>query len=249
MNHSFNGYHCPNGAVGCVLRLIIIDGCAQWDKDPGLPRTTAQNTQNPESFRCKPNFALSTHLLHQNFISYSFATTLHSSLCYQSQQMRIMMLFMRVVNISFADNVSQEQSLAMWSVNQSLNTMVMYWSSWQLIACIYCTETGSSLHDDVIKWKHFPRYWPFVRGIHRSPVPGEFPAQRPVTRSFDVFFDLRLNKRLSKQWWGRWFQTLSHPLWRRRNGFRLWLGAFPVPNYWINDDLLPIGPSESEKCG
>ena len=31
-----------------------------------------------------------------------------------------------------------------------------------------------------------------------SPVPGEFPSQRPVTRSFDVFFDLRPNKRLSK---------------------------------------------------
>ena len=29
---------------------------------------------------------------------------------------------------------------------------------------------NSILHDDVIKWKHFPRYWPFVRGIHRSPV-------------------------------------------------------------------------------
>ena len=25
-------------------------------------------------------------------------------------------------------------------------------------------------HDDVIKWKHFPRNWPFVREIHRSPV-------------------------------------------------------------------------------
>ena len=25
-------------------------------------------------------------------------------------------------------------------------------------------------HDDVTKWKHFPRNWPFVRGIHRSPV-------------------------------------------------------------------------------
>ena len=33
-----------------------------------------------------------------------------------------------------------------------------------------------------------------------SPVPGEFPAQRPLTRSFDVFFDLYPNKRLSKQW-------------------------------------------------
>ena len=29
---------------------------------------------------------------------------------------------------------------------------------------------GSWYHDDVIKWKHFPRYWPFVRGIHRWPV-------------------------------------------------------------------------------
>ena len=38
-------------------------------------------------------------------------------------------------------------------------------------------------HDDVIKWKHFPRY--------RSPV--NSPPQRPVLRSFDVFFDLRLN--------------------------------------------------------
>ena len=27
-----------------------------------------------------------------------------------------------------------------------------------------------SNHDDVIKWKHFPRYWPVVWGIHRSPV-------------------------------------------------------------------------------
>ena len=30
--------------------------------------------------------------------------------------------------------------------------------------------TGKGIHDDVIKWKHLPRYWPFVRGIHRSPV-------------------------------------------------------------------------------
>ena len=29
-------------------------------------------------------------------------------------------------------------------------------------------KTFASNHDDVIKWKHFPRYWPFVRGIHRS---------------------------------------------------------------------------------
>ena len=35
-----------------------------------------------------------------------------------------------------------------------------------LYICTYAQYT----HDDVIKWKHFPRNWPFVRGIHRSPV-------------------------------------------------------------------------------
>ena len=32
------------------------------------------------------------------------------------------------------------------------------------------TPAITCTHDDVIKWKHFPRYWPFVRGIHRSPM-------------------------------------------------------------------------------
>ena len=32
----------------------------------------------------------------------------------------------------------------------------------------------SPLHDDAIKWKHFPRDWPFVRGIHRSPHKGQW---------------------------------------------------------------------------
>ena len=39
--------------------------------------------------------------------------------------------------------------------------------------CSRCRTTriiNQMKHDDVIKWKHFPRNWPFVRGIHRSPV-------------------------------------------------------------------------------
>ena len=34
-----------------------------------------------------------------------------------------------------------------------------------VLKCFLCID-----HDDAIKWKHFPRYWPFVRGINRSPV-------------------------------------------------------------------------------
>ena len=69
-------------------------------------------------------------------------------------------------------------------------------------------------------WRHqmktFSALLAFCAG--NSPVPGEFPAQKPVTRSFDVFFDLRLIKRLSKQSWGWWFETLSRPLRRHSNG-------------------------------
>ena len=31
-------------------------------------------------------------------------------------------------------------------------------------------EKADVINENVIKWKHFPRYRPFVRGIHRSPV-------------------------------------------------------------------------------
>ena len=66
-----------------------------------------------------------------------------------------------------------------------------------------------------------------------SPVPGEFPAQRPVTRRFDVFFDLRLNNRLSKYSWGWWFETLWRPLWRQCNE---WYRLF-IPFLVLNSDL------------
>ena len=69
-------------------------------------------------------------------------------------------------------------------------------------------------------WRHqmetFSALLTFCAG--NSPVPGEFPAQRPVTRSFEIFFDLRPNKRLSKQSWGWWSETPSSSLWRHRNG-------------------------------
>ena len=53
---------------------------------------------------------------------------------------------------------------------------------------------GTNSHDDVIKWKHFPCYWPFVRGIT-----GGIRSQRPVMQNLDVSFDMPLNKQLSKQ--------------------------------------------------
>ena len=45
------------------------------------------------------------------------------------------------------------------------------------------------LHDDVIKWKHFPRNWPFVRKIHRSPVNFSHKGQWRVALMFSLIYD------------------------------------------------------------
>ena len=51
-------------------------------------------------------------------------------------------------------------------------------------------------YDDVIQWKHLPRYWLFVRGIHR---PSVVSLTKASDTSLEVFFDLRLNTWLGKQ--------------------------------------------------
>ena len=93
-----------------------------------------------------------------------------------------------------------------------------------LIEYEYVICSHLSLYTDIVWlwlpwWRHQMETFSALLAISagNSPVPGEFPTQRPVTRSFDVFFDLRLNKRLSKQSWDWWFETLSCPLWRHCN--------------------------------
>ena len=66
--------------------------------------------------------------------------------------------------------------------------------------------------DDVIKWKRFLCYWPFMRGSHRPLV--NSPHKGQWRKALMSSFDLRLNKRLSKQLWRRWFESPPCSLWR-----------------------------------
>ena len=96
-----------------------------------------------------------------------------------------------------------------------LSTFVRQWIDADIggLADFLLKETTT--HDDVIKWKHSPRYLAIC--AENSLVTGEFPSQRPATRSLDVFFHLPLNKRLNKQSRGWLFETPSRPLWRHCN--------------------------------
>ena len=81
-----------------------------------------------------------------------------------------------------------------------------------------CWWVGAWIHDDVIKWKQFPHYWPFVRGIHQSPVNSPHKGQWHGALMFSLIY--ALNERLSKQSWGWSFETPSRSLWRHYNALR-----------------------------
>ena len=102
----------------------------------------------------------------------------------------------------FAGHYRSANTKRYWLIDNCCLFVSATWSACNV------THDISRAHDAVIKWKHFSLYWPFVRGIHRSPV-----TQSPVTRRFDVFFD----KRLCKQSRGWWFETPPCSLWRHCN--------------------------------
>ena len=94
----------------------------------------------------------------------------------------------------------------------------------------------------VIAWRHQMETFSALLALcaGNSPVPGEFPSQRPVTRGFYVFIDLRLNKQLNKQSRGWWFETLSRSSWRHCNGYQDKVSPIYSVLDWIYE-LLRLG--------
>ena len=58
---------------------------------------------------------------------------------------------------------------SMKSVIYIYDILSAWFLQWEITE-ISTHDPNEGLHDDVSKWKRFPRYWPFERGIHRSPV-------------------------------------------------------------------------------
>ena len=85
------------------------------------------------------------------------------------------------------------------------------WSNVDLSSVSSC-GIGSP-HNDVIKWKHFPCYWPFVRGINPSPVNSLHKGQWRGALMFSVICTWT-NDWVYKQLRCRWLETPSHSLWR-----------------------------------
>ena len=90
---------------------------------------------------------------------------------------RIIMKFSGVITMVKSDvhAKGQRSKVKVTEVNTQLSrfrTLTPVWIHiWQWRYLFYATSSFVPIsHDDVIKWKHFSRYWSFVRGIRRFPV-------------------------------------------------------------------------------
>ena len=122
------------------------------------------------------------------------------------------------------------------------------WFRWWLVSCRSGCQTWWR-H----QWKHFPRYWPFVRGIHRSLVNSLHKGQWRRALIFSLI--CALNKRLSKQAWDWWMETPSRPFWRHCNEIIIWIyldlldcwqdlwEQISVKGFWIEMQLF-----QKRKC-
>ena len=89
---------------------------------------------------------------------------------------------------------------------------------------------GICYHDDVIKWKHFPRYWPLVRGIHRSPVNSPHKGQWRRALMFSLIC-VWINAWICI-YWGWWLETSLCSLWRHCNDWHCFHGCREHPEHW-----------------
>ena len=97
---------------------------------------------------------------------------------HQSYDVSIEVIFQVYIGIQTFSNVNAmllcEVKVTMFYILHILHTRAMGCSTSIWVWIYVCLGVWRDLHDDVIKWKHFPRYWSFVRN---SPVIGEFPTQ------------------------------------------------------------------------
>ena len=78
----------------------------------------------------------------------------------------------------------------------------------------------------------FQRYWPFVWGIHRSPMNSPHKGQWRGALMFSLICAL------NKQSWGWWFETPSHSLWHHCDVHNSWNIPYAQRRLWKRFRLL-----------
>ena len=101
-------------------------------------------------------------------------------------------MWMLLKDIIFSYTSWQGNDYMLIKISLNVPRIESLWKGQKLtLICLgndFDTYDGSMHHDHVIKWKTFPRDWPFVRGIHRWPVNSLHKGQWRGALMFSLIF-------------------------------------------------------------
>ena len=167
--------YLPIQALTLVLRCNVCNSHHPWSSFETANKSSVHNVGRPTEYNASSWNLKITKML--SLLRCCYTVFLRST-------SRLPIILFVIIHISGVDSSSQCIHMSYWYMGNRLH------------CCLFGRELTRRTW-----WRHQMETFSALLAIcaGNSPVPGEFPAQRPVTRSFDVFFHLRLNKRLSKQ--------------------------------------------------
>ena len=127
-------------------------------------------------------------LQRHHMISYAFeicAFTVSPTYCFAEMKLSFWRTFHHWMYRKFSFRQLSMQPVTEWNFMKNQNISVLVLASYSVICPLMAQHCP---HDDVIKWKHFPRYWPFVRGIHRPPVKSPHKGQWRGALMFSLIY-------------------------------------------------------------
>ena len=122
--------------------------------------------------------------------------------------------------------------ISLYNYNNNFHQLHSNWVDVLIIPFIIIQIWNLTSHDYVIKWKHFPCNWPFVRGIYRSPVNSPHKGQWRGVLMFSFIF----------VWINRWINNRKTGDLRRYRAHYdvtvMHFNSMDIPYFWSTSNQI-----------
>ena len=148
--------------------------------------------------------------------------------------------------------MQRTHSVLSYAIHNLVAIGISSWTHWNF-KCIWNFLHFTALSGGIIKWKHFPRYWPFVRGIHRSALNSPHKGQWRGALMFSLIW-VWINGWVNNNEAGELRRHRAHydvtvMGWHVTRVIRTILSGRPVPVYSIVNGLGCWCPGDAKSRG
>ena len=159
---------------GRHLDELVVTGCAEWScwQLPVQPVVTFSSMRRPFRFNELIN-AFLEWFCHYCVYNWTVDAVWYDEIIYYTYRVFVYPVHSYMSSLMSVYRFWQVESCSrfLWYCWREYGHVKLDWFTCvNLMMCFRQHLMNNGVHDDVIKWKHFLRYLPFVRRIHRWPV-------------------------------------------------------------------------------